>query len=67
MLACKVTPHHSNNMKRELDPIEVSIDWKTTAELIAMGFTHGTEKGKAIAKEELMKMATLLDALNEKG
>ena len=54
-------------MKTELDPIEVSINWKHTAEIIALGFTHGTEKGKAMAKEELMKMASLLDALNKKG
>jgi len=53
-------------MKTKLDPIEVSIDWKSTAEIIALGFTHGTEKGKAMAKKELMKMAALLDALNKK-
>ena len=66
LLARKVNPHHPNNMKTKLDPIEVSIDWKSTAEIIALGFTHGTEKGKAMAKKELMKMAALLDALNKK-
>ena len=43
--------------------IDVTPTWAATANLIILGIECGTLKGKAIAKEELHRMASLMDQL----
>lgn len=43
--------------------IDMTPTWEQTAGMLAMIFENGTEEGKQMAKEELLRMGQLLDEL----
>jgi|TARA_R110000765_G_scaffold407380_3_gene504697 hypothetical protein len=42
-------------------PIDLTPAWTGVAQIIALGFEHGNEEGRALAREELFHMGRLLD------
>ena len=46
--------------------VQLVPSWQAAAELIIISIEHGTGEGKKAAKEELRRMAMILDEMNKK-
>lgn len=47
------------------DVISITMDWKQAARLIAVALENGTDEGKRLAREELLRMADVADTAKE--
>ena len=45
--------------------IDITPNWATAIEILIAALEDGTEQGKAAAREELRRVARMLDAQNE--
>jgi hypothetical protein len=51
----------SAQIKTQPDKLEIVPSWTAAAQIAVLALEHGTPEGKAMARNELMRMAHLLD------